>query len=185
MRDPAIGILEFKSVAKGVYATDAMVKKAPVRLLATNPICPGKYMTIIAGEVGDVEESLQAGVSAAGDLLVDQMFLPHAHESIIPSITGTSNVSSFGSLGILETFSVTACVQAADIAAKAARIELVEMRLANGLGGKGYFVLTGDLNEVEHAMKMATQFVSDAGILASSVVIPSPHPELLEKGVYW
>ena len=185
MRDPALGMLEFKSVARGIFATDAMVKKAPVKILATNPICPGKYMTIIGGEVGDVDEAVRAGEIAGGDLLINKLFLPHVHHSIIPSITGTTKVTKFGALAILEAFSVTSCVCAADIAVKAAQVELIEMRLANGLGGKGYFVMTGELTDIEYALKMAVEFVKGEGMLASSVVIPSPHKELLEKGVYW
>ena len=60
--EPAIAMIELKSIAKGILATDALAKKAPVRILETHPICPGKYMILFAGEVGDVEEALKAGL---------------------------------------------------------------------------------------------------------------------------
>jgi microcompartment protein CcmL/EutN len=76
-------------------------------------------------------------------------------------------------------------MRAADIAAKATPIQLVEIRLANGLGGKGYFVMTGMLADVEASLEAAKQFVKEQGMLASCELIPSPHPDLIDKGMYW
>ena len=185
MKEPALGVLEFKSVAKGIFVTDVMAKKAPIKILATNPICPGKYMIIIGGEVADVEESMRAGVTAAKDMLVNDLFLPLVHQAIIPAITGTRDIQIFGSIGVIETFSVCSCIIAADIAAKASPVELVEMRLANGLGGKAYFVVTGELADVEISIARAKDYVKEEGMLAASEIIASPHPDLLAKSVYW
>jgi len=49
----AIGLVEYKTVPKGVEAADAMLKASEVRLLFSSPICPGKYVSIIFGEVGN------------------------------------------------------------------------------------------------------------------------------------
>ena len=185
MKKPALGLIEFKSIAHGIFTTDAMVKKAPVQILETHPICPGKYMTLIAGEVGDVEEAMKVGIEIAGDMLVNDLLLPQVHLDIIPSLTGTTQIETFGALGIIETFSVASCIVAADIAAKATPIKLVEMRLANGLGGKAYFVMTGLLSDVEESLKLAAAHVRKEGLLAASSLIASPHPDLISKGVYW
>lgn len=185
MKGPALGLIEFKSVARGIISTDAMMKKAPVTLLETHPICPGKYMTVICGEVADVEESLKAGIEKAGDLLVNDLFLPQIHKSVIPAISGTNKITKFLSIGILETFSVASCVVAADIAAKAAAIELVEIRLANGLGGKAFLVMTGELSDVEASLEEASAYVKKDGLLTACELIQNPHPELIAKGVYW
>ena len=185
MKEPTLGMIEFKSVARGVLATDAIAKKAQVRILETHPICPGKYMTVFCGEVAEVEESLKAGLEAGGDLVINHLFLPYLHESVIPALTATTGVNDFGAIGVIETFSISACVAAADIAAKAADIKLVEIRLANGLGGKGYFIMTGPLTDIEAAMESAKKYVGNDGLLASSAIIENPHPDLIEKGVYW
>ncbi len=185
MNDPALGMIEFKSVAKGIKATDDMVKKAPVKVLSTNPICPGKYMVIIGGEVADVDESLKAGIASGSDMIINDIFLPHVHQDVIPAITGTTKIENFGSLGIIETFSVSACVEAADIAAKATGIKLVEIRLANGLGGKGYFVMTGEQHEVESSLERAKEYIRSTGMLAGCEIIESPDVQMLERGVYW
>lgn len=184
MKWPAIGLIEYKSIARGIIATDAMLKKAPVILLEAHPISPGKYMTLICGEVADVDEALKAGVEKAGDLLVNNMFLPHIHPSVIPALSGTNKVNSNLSIGILETFSVAACVMAADIAAKAAAITLVKIRLANGIGGKAFFVMAGELPDVEASMERASSYVRKDGLLTSCELIQNPHLDLL-KGNCW
>ncbi len=185
MKEPALALIEYKSVARGIMSCDAMAKKAPVRILETHPVCPGKYITIVCGEVADVEESLTAGRESGGDLVVADLFLPYVHHDVIPALAGTTEIEHFGSLGVVETFSVAVCLQAADIAAKKADVKLVEIRLANGLGGKGYFVFTGELTDVEAALAAAVSFARSEGQLTEQAIIPSPHPDLLEKGVYW
>jgi microcompartment protein CcmL/EutN len=185
LRDPALGMIEFKSVARGIMTTDAIVKKAPVVLLETHPICPGKYVVIFGGEVADVEESLEAGLKAGGDLVINELFLPHAHEDIIPAITGTTIIETFGAVGVIETFSIASCVVAADKAAKMSPAKLVEIRLAQGLGGKGYFVMTGELADIEASIAAARDHVRSEGLLAGCEIIPRPHPDLIKKGVYW
>jgi microcompartment protein CcmL/EutN len=185
MIEPALGVIEFKSIARGIFACDALAKKAPVNIIATNPICPGKYMIIFAGEVADVEESLQAGRAAGGDMVINDLFLPYLHEDVIPAISGATTIEKFGALGIVEAFSIVSCVQGADIAAKTAPIKLVELRLANGLGGKGFFVLTGELADVEAAVAAATAHIRSEGLLAGAEIIAAPHPDLIAKGTYW
>jgi len=185
MQEPALGMIEFKSVAKGIYATDFMVKKAPIRILETHPICPGKYMTLICGEVADVEEAIAAGMKAGDDLVIQDLFIPNLHQDIIPAITATTHIEKFGAIGVVETFSIATCVVAADFACKEAPIKMVEIRLANGLGGKAYFVMTGELYNVEASIKVAADHVRSEGMLACSTIIADPHPDLIEKGVYW
>ncbi|MBU4484425.1 BMC domain-containing protein [bacterium] len=185
MKEPCIGLIEFKSVARGVKVTDIIVKKAPVKVLETHPICPGKYVVLFAGEVADVEESMKAGIEAAGDLLINDLMLPRVHEDIIPSLTGTTNVGKIGAIGIVETFSIASCVVAGDIAAKATSAKLVEMRLANGLGGKAYFVMTGELCDIQASIEAASEYVRADGLLAGSEIIENPHPEVIDKLLYW
>lgn len=185
MNEPSLGLIEFKSVARGILACDAMVKKAPVRILETHPVCPGKYLTIVCGGVAEVEEAMQAGLDAGRDMVVADLFLPHLHPGVIPALGGTAVIESFASLGIIETLAAATCLQAADVAAKATPVQLAEIRLANGLGGKGYFVMTGELADVQGALEAARDFAARAGMLAACELIPAPHPDLLAKGVYW
>lgn len=185
MNEPCLGMIEYKSVARGIYSCDAMVKKASVRILETHPVCPGKYLTIICGGVAEVEEAMKVGLETGNDMVVADLFLPFVHRDVIPALAGTAKIENFGSLGIVETFAAATCLQAADIAVKATPVQLVEIRLANGLGGKGYFVMTGELADVEGALAVAKEFAVQAGMLAACELIPAPHKDLLAKGIYW
>ena len=70
-----IGLIETASIARGVRCLDEMVKRAPVAVLQARPVCPGRFIVLVEGEVAAVEESMAAGREVAGDNLVDSLFL--------------------------------------------------------------------------------------------------------------
>ena len=174
----AIALIETVSIAIGISVTDEMAKTADVEVLESTAICPGKYMVLIAGDVSSVESSLKRGIEIGGDVVVDTLFIPHVHSSVFPAILGATEVESLSALGVVETFTVAASILAADAAAKAARVTLLEIRLAKGLGGKGFFTMTGEVFEVEAAMDAALTVAKNGGNLVRSVVIPNPHEKL-------
>ena len=186
MKEPTLGMIELKSVARGIFVTDAIAKKAQVKILEAHAVQPGKYVILICGEVADVEESLKVGIEIGSDLVINQLFLPYIHRSIIPALKGISEKSDqVKSVGILESFSMVSCVAAADIALKNTPVELLEMRLAKDLGGKAYFIISGELPDVQDSIKVSSDYVRKEGMLTAVEVIPNPHPELIEKGLYW
>ncbi len=176
----AIGLLELNSIAKGIEATDAMMKAAFVKLLGAHPICPGKYLIMVSGEVGDVRTSMEAGRETGDGFITDELLLADVHASVFPAITGTTDVDHLEALGIVETFSCPSCVVAADAAAKAALVTLIEIRLASGLGGKAFFTLTGEVGAVKAAMTMAEEVITRDGFVVSTVIIPSPHEAITD-----
>ncbi len=177
----AIALVETISVAVGIRVADEMIKKAPVTILESSPICPGKYMVIVAGDVSPVEASLRRGMEVGGDVVVDTLFIPHVHADIFPAIAGATEVEELGALGVLETFTAASAILAADAAAKAAGVKLIEIRLAKGLGGKAYFTMTGEVYEVEAAMEAGLRIAKAGGNLVRSVVIPRPHGDLAAR----
>jgi microcompartment protein CcmL/EutN len=138
-------------------------------------------MVLIAGLAGPVEESMQAGRAAAGDSLIDQLFLPNVHLSVFPAIAGAVETGEVQALGIIETITVASTIVAGDAAAKAADVRLLDMRLANGLGGKSFVLLSGDVPNVEAAVEAGVRLVQEEGLLVRSVVIPQLHPEMRAK----
>ena len=81
----------------------------------------------------------------------------------------------------MEFYSVTASVYAADAAVKAADVDLIDVRLGTGIGGKSFVVLTGEVAAVSEAVRCGVGVPAAEGLLVSSVVIPSPHPDLLDS----
>lgn len=174
----AIGMIEFTSVAKGIYATDLMLKTAYVEVLSATPVCPGKYIAIVQGDVAAVESSISVGIEAAGEYLLDSFILPNVHQGVFPAITGTTMPDEMGALGIMESFSMASMIIAADGALKAADIQALELRLGRGLGGKAYFTFTGDVAAVQAGIEAGKAIVVDKGLLVDVEVIPSPSDKL-------
>ncbi len=177
----SIGLLELKSIPVGVQAADEMLKAANVELLVSTPACPGKYVIVISGNVGAVKSAMNTGVQIADRYLVADHIINNVHSSLPSAIIGTADTSDLSSIGMIETMSALTVVRAGDIAAKASNIRLLEIRIARGLGGKGYLVITGEVSSVKSAINSCIAQLSDTGDITGSCVIPSPHKSLLEK----
>jgi len=177
----ALALLEVASLARGVVVADAVAKRASIELLQCEAVSPGKYLVLFAGGVAEVEESQAAGAQAAGETLVDRLFLPQAHEQLLPAIRagakGFTHDAAEESAGLVEVHSVAAALRSADAACKAAHVRLQLLHLARGIGGKAWFILRGDLESVEASVQAATQAAGD-GLLAGAEIIARPHGDL-------
>lgn len=174
----AIGMVEYNSLARGIAGADAMVKVSAVEIIEAVPTCPGKYTVIVGGDVAAVEASVEAGVEAGCENVIDRFVIPNVHPQVFPAILGTSEVKEFEALGIIETFTAASAIYAADAAIKAANVDLIEIRLAKGLGGKALITLTGDVAAVEAAVETGAYTAEKEGLLVCQVVIPSPHQSI-------
>jgi microcompartment protein CcmL/EutN len=177
----SIGLVEFKSIAKGIEATDAMLKAAHVELILSTPICPGKYVTLISGDVGAVKNAVEVGKQAGDIFTIESYVIPNVSPNIFPALTATMDVSKITSLGIIETISAITSIVAGDVAVKAANVQLVEIRLARGLGGKGFVLISGEVAAVKQAIKACENNLEETGGIISAVAIASPSQELISK----
>jgi bacterial microcompartment shell protein len=175
--EPALALLEFSSIAAGVQAGDAMVKRATLTTVHAGTVQPGRFLVLIGGEVAEVEEALKAGKETAPDALNDHIFLPGVHPEVVRALGGRRSPKADDALGIIETSTVPAAIQAADKGVKGAQVNLMEIRLADGLDGKGIVFFTGDVSDVEAAVEIADQALS-ASQKVRRVVIPQIHAEM-------
>jgi bacterial microcompartment shell protein len=159
--EPALGLLELESIAAGIEVGDAMAKRAPVELIRAGTVHPGKYLVLVGGSVADVEEALQAGRELGGLEVRDVTFLPAIHPDVVAGARGVRLAATAEALGIVETPSVAAIVRAADAGLKGATVRLLELRLADDLGGKGYLLFGGDVSDVEAAVEMGVAAVGE------------------------
>jgi microcompartment protein CcmL/EutN len=178
---PAIALLEFDSIAIGVRAGDAMVKRAPVEITYAGTVHPGKYLVLVGGDVACVEEAYAAGLEAGHEALVDRLFLPAVHPDVARILRGARGPVTGDALGVVETRTVASTIGAADRGIKGADVQLVEIRLADRLGGKAYCVFSGAVADVEAAVDVAVRDLADPGVLVARVVIPEFHIEMLEN----
>ena len=181
MAKNCIGLIELSSIASGFQVTDAMLKAAEAELVLARSICSGKYMVMVRGDVGAIEASVAAGISAGTFSVIDSFVIPNIHESVFSAIAGTTKVEALEALGVVESFSVASLIEGADAAAKTAAVQLIEVRLAMALGGKAFVTLTGDVAAVQSAVEAGAQMVAKKGLLVNKVVIPHPRPELLTE----
>jgi microcompartment protein CcmL/EutN len=180
--NPAIAVVELVSIARGIRTTDEMCKKASVDLEESAVICPGKYLIIISGMVGPVEESYRRGLEIGGEAVVDQLFLPNAHEQLVPAMRALSVIKEVGALAVVETFAAASAILAADASCKKAAVQLLELRLARGMCGKGMYTMTGDLPDIEAAVEAGVEIIeASSGLLLHTEIIPRPHPDLIQK----
>lgn len=178
MKNRAIGMVEYQTVSTGITATDLMIKTADVEILQSTVICPGKYITLIGGELSAIAASIEAAKVQFGEKLTDSFVLGNPHEDIFPALYGGAPVEDAKALGILETFSTPGIIYAADTAAKTSDVSLLEVRIARGMGGKSYLLLTGDVAAVTAAIDAAKIRASEEGLLVDSSVIPNPDKSL-------
>jgi len=181
MAEQAIAFVETNSIAAGIAAADACLKRADVELLEARSICPGKFMVLIRGEMSQVRNALDSGLQLAGEFLVDQLFLPRVHSAVFTALSLTSLPVKGAALGVIETITAAVCIVAADAAAKAADVSLLEVRLADGLGGKSFVLMEGTVADVEVGVAAGVAKVSAEGLLVRQVVIPNLHPAVREK----
>ncbi len=174
----AIGVIESSSIAKGFEVCDAMAKASLVDILEASPICPGKYMIIVGGLVADVKSAVEAGMEMAGECMIDHLVIPNIDDQVFAAINRTSEIGNVEAIGIIETYSVASGISAADIAVKAADVELIEVRLSRGMGGKTFILMTGTVADVNSAVTSACEIVEQDGLLAAFSVIPAPHEDI-------
>jgi microcompartment protein CcmL/EutN len=179
--EPALALLEFASIAAGIQAADAMVKRAPIALIRAGTVQPGKYLVLIGGEVADVEESLAAGRDIGGMSAVDFVFLPQVHPEVVKALAGARMPEVTDALGVVETATVAAAIHAADAGIKGAEVHLVEVRLADGLGGKGIVLFSGLVADVEAAVELGVGVLERPDVLVREVVIPQLHVEMWDN----
>ena len=174
----AIGMVEYRTVSTGVQAADIMLKTSSVDILESSVVCPGKYIVIITGDLSAVKAAVDASKTRFSAELIDSFVLGNPDEAIFSAIYGATEVKDVKALGILETFSAASIIVAADAAAKTSQVELIELRLARGMCGKSYLMLTGEVAAVTAAIEKAKASVAANGMFLESSVIANPDKRL-------
>ena len=165
----AVGAIELSSIGVGYQVQDDLLKSANVDLLIARTICAGKYLIVVAGTVSDVETALETARAVGKDAVADSLVVSNIHPAVFPAMTQSVVLSpeEIGALGIVETFSASSAMVAADVAAS---VTIFRLSLAMAMGGKGLLMMTGSV--------AAAAAVAEHGLLVSTTVIPRPSKEL-------
>ncbi len=179
MNPICVGFLELNAIAKGIQVLDALVKKAIVKILFAHTVSSGKYLIGFTGEVEDVRSASFIGREIADKCLLDSFILPNIHPEIIPALSKEISTNQLESLGILELATCATAIVAADAALKTSKVKLLKIQLAKGIGGKAYFVIEGEIADVEAAITAGCRTIQHKGII-ERIVIPQARPEVLQ-----
>ncbi len=174
---PALGLVEVDSIAIGIAAGDAMAKRSPIDVLYAGTVHPGKYLVLVGGAVADVEEALEAGRAVGGSSILDTVLLADIHPDVVAALRGARRTAATEALGVIETETVAAIIDAADAGVKGARARLLELRLADDIGGKAYLLFGGPVADVEAAVEIGQAAIATRN-RAIARVIPQLHAEM-------
>ena len=174
----SIGLVEVKNISKGIRVTDEMLKSAGVSLIQSGSVCPGKYVTVVGGDLSSIQAAVEHAEEYAEVALIDKFVIGNLGEKVFEALYGTCEVKEKKALGVIETFTAASAILAADAAVKSAMITLIEVRVARGMGGKCFVTLTGDVADVKAAVEAGGKIAAEDGVLINTEVIANPHPEL-------
>ena len=177
----AIGVIELKSIPKGVEAADSALKSAGIDMVSAHPSCPGKYEIVLTGSISDVTVAVEHVVKKFDGYVIDSSVMGRIDEQVIRALFSTLEGKREGSLGLIETFSASSAIKAADIAVKTAKVEIYDLRVSRGMGGKGVVMITGEIGDVTAATEAGANYAKSVSTLSSFTVIPAPHEELWKQ----
>lgn len=182
MMNQALALLEFNSVAAGVLAVDRMLKQAPIALLRCGSVHPGRYLVLVGGSVASTEEAHAAGVQSACDQggLVDEILLADPHPLLAAAVTGKRSAPRGESVGVFEVSTSPGLLRSVDAALKGVPVDLVEIRLADDLGGQALAIFDGSLPDVQEALVLAGGRLGDCAVVCGSSLLPRVDETLRE-----
>ncbi len=173
-------MLEVGTIARGMVAADAALKRSPALLVSSRAVSGGKHLIMFEGGVAEVEEAMAAGILAAAAVLLDKLVLAAADDQVWPMLGAPVSPPDWGddpgaeAVAIVETTTVCAAIAAADAACKIADVIVRDVRFAVDLAGKAYFTMTGTLDAIQAAAAAATEAAGDRVVGLEVIAQPSP-----------
>ncbi len=123
----ALAVIDYEDIPAGVYAVDAILKKAPIAFVRAGTVTRGRYLVLFGGSTASTAESLGEALATTRAAVIDHAFLPDIHPLLYDAVFGTRRRSS-GALLILETDTASSIVRAVEAAMKGTPVDLVEVR---------------------------------------------------------
>ena len=146
----------------------------PVTLVRASVVCAGRFLILVGGDREAVDASVQAA-RATEARLAGSYVVSNVSSQVLNVLRRMPAELGGAALGVVECRNAADSVIAADKAVKQAAVSLMRMVLGQGIGGKSYFVLTGDVAAVREAAAAAADVLGNN--LMRMVVIPQPDPK--------
>jgi microcompartment protein CcmL/EutN len=166
-----LGVVESRSIAGGAVIADSMVKSADVELVRASTICSGRYLIFVAGDRQAVHTAVETA-RESGRTLSGSFVISNVSRQVLDALKKSSAANEHDALGVIECRNVSSGINAADCAVKRSAVQLARLVTGQGINGKSYFVLSGDVASVEEAAEAAKSALGQN--LVDAVVIPRP-----------
>lgn len=166
-----LGVVDSRGIAAGAELADVMLKAAPVVLVRGTVVCAGRFLIVVEGDREAVQTAVHAA-EATGHALAGSYVISHVSPQVAGALRRQPAQPQGRALGVVESRHAADSVIAADSAVKKAAVSLARMVLGQGVGGKSYFVVTGEVEDVREAVAAAAETLG--GNLLQQVVIPQP-----------
>lgn len=167
----SLGIVESKSIAAGAALTDVMIKAAGVTLVKAGTICSGRYLIYVSGDHASVVTAVN-GAEASGYRLLGSYTISAISQQVVDALSQKSVITQPGAIGVVECRTASSGIVAADHAVKQSDVQLARIVTGQGINGKSYFVITGDIASVEESVATVTDKLGKN--VLETVVIASP-----------
>ncbi len=159
MVGPALAMIDIDDIPRGLLALDALAKEAWVDVLSAGTVQDGRYLILFGGQVEPVQRAYRRALDTAGPKVRDAVLLPWAEERIAPAIVdGVVHLDDDhdkDTLGVMQNNTSPTLLRAVDAALKGALVDLIQLRVADGLGGRAIATLWGRTHDVEAAIEVA------------------------------
>jgi len=173
-------IAEFKSISRGIMVTDSMAKSASINIVRASTSCPGKYITIIEGEISALSSAESMAQEQGGRHLFNSAIVSGINHKIIEAIGGKLRSTGPGSIGIIEGPNMADLISSSDIALNSAQVDFIEYRLARGCGVNSFYIITGTLSALSEAVENASAYLGERGSLLAYRIIPGPDRQVMK-----
>ena len=181
----AIYVVEFRSISRGIGALDNMCKRTRFELLYAAPVCIGKYLICVGGDIADITEAQNAAETDDDEMPFSSRLLTGIHPAILSYFkkgqTKTDEMPA--AMGVFETTSAAQGFFSLDKALKGAQAKLMRVWICNTIGGKLCWVLGGSTSDIQSAIRVAKDSVPENEQAGNRIII-APDPRIVNlKGV--
>ncbi len=177
----AVGMAEFSTIAIGMSATDRAVKNQKLVLLKSGMICPGRFLLVFGGSHASVQSAVQQIEAHYGAYLAGSCVIGNLSAGVLEAVAHCVDCTGAQALGVLETADAVSAIAVADECVKTAQVAVAQLRLAQGIGGKGVVVIAGGVAEISAAVLRAAEGAERQGKLIAHTVISNPAEQTLQS----
>jgi microcompartment protein CcmL/EutN len=179
-RGLAVAMLELSSTVAGVAAADTVLKAAACPVFKGATVCPGKYLLLFGGDTAPIREAYERAENSLAGEVIDAFFLAHVEPQLLAALGGPGDIQARpgAAIGVIEAYTAASALVGVDAALKAAGVELLEIKLAQGMAGKAIAYLCGQVSDVNTALAAAESAVKANGGLCVTGCLPAPHEAL-------